>query len=672
MIGTILGNRYELLEKIGEGGMAEVYKARCHKLNRFDAVKILKREFSFNDELVEKFKREATAVATLSDNNIINIFDVGSQDNTHYIVMEYVKGKTLKQIIRDNVRLNYEKALEMAIQIARALDCAHRNNIIHRDVKPQNILVTEDGVVKVTDFGIAKTPTSVTITNTNKVMGSAHYFSPEQARGNMVDFRTDIYSLGIVLYEMVTGRVPYDAESPVSVALKHIQEPVVPPRRLNSAVPESLNKLILKAVEKDPNMRYQSIKEMLCDMVRIQKDINAEIVPNNNIESGFTRVMEPVNIRSDEDEEEDEDEDEKNSISRKTRSILIFSLTAILVLALGALSGWAWFNKNRTLNPAGQGGNIVVPAIVGLSREDAEQKITALGLQFSIKETVNSDRPEGEVLESDPVEGAKLKSNDIVSVIISGGLEKIKVPDLKEYDLESAKKAIKINGFAVGEITEDFSETVPADTVISQNPEPDADAPKDSKIDLVVSRGPEFREVPDLIGKSLVQAETLLKNVKLKLGSKIEVETEDKSLEGKIKSQSIEKGTKIKENQSVSVEYYKYVEPKITVPKFIGLTVFEVRNLPEVINKQLVLNGLEGAQDTDIIETQDKNQGEQVTKGSKITLTVKVQQIPDDNQGGPNGNDDTGTGDTTDEDSTDVDNNNPGGENGNKGGTTGQ
>jgi eukaryotic-like serine/threonine-protein kinase len=668
MIGTILGNRYELLEKIGEGGMAEVYKARCHKLNRFDAVKILKREFSYNEELVEKFKREATAVANLSDNNIINIFDVGSQDDTHYIVMEYVKGKTLKQIIHDNVRLNYEKALEMAIQIARALDCAHRNNIVHRDVKPQNILVTEDGVVKVTDFGIAKTPTSVTITNTNKVMGSAHYFSPEQARGNIVDFRTDIYSLGIVLYEMVTGRVPYDAESPVSVALKHIQEPVVPPRKLNSAIPESLNRLILKAVEKDPNMRYQSIKEMLNDMVRIQKDVNAEIVPNHSIENGFTRVMEPVNVRN--DEEEEEDEDDKNGISRKTRSILIFSLTAILVLALGALSGWAWFNKNRTLNPGIQGDNIVVPTIVGLSKEEAEQKITALGLQFSIKETVNSDRPEGEVLESDPVEGAKLKSDDIVSVIISGGLEKIKVPDLREYDLESAKKAIKINGFSVGNVTEEFSDTVPADTVISQNPEPDAEASKESKIDLVVSRGPEFREVPDIIGKSLVQAETMLKNVKLKLGSKIEVETEDKSLDGKIKSQSIEKGTKIKENQSVSVEYYKYVEPKITVPKFIGLTVFEVRNLPEVVNKQLVLIGLEGAQDTDIIETQDKNQGEQVTKGTKVTLTFKVQQIPDDNQGEPN-DDGTGTGGTTDDGATDVDNNTPGG-NGNTGETTGQ
>jgi eukaryotic-like serine/threonine-protein kinase len=656
MTGTILGNRYELLEKIGEGGMAEVYKARCHKLNRFDAVKILKKEFSFNEELVEKFKREATAVANLSDNNIINIFDVGSQDNVHYIVMEYVKGKTLKQIIRDNVRLNYEKALDISIQIARALDCAHRSNIIHRDVKPQNILVTEEGVVKVTDFGIAKAPTSVTITNTNKVMGSAHYFSPEQAKGNIVDFRTDIYSLGIVLYEMATGRVPYDADSPVSVALKHIQEPVVPPRQINSAVPESLNRLILKAIEKDPNMRYQNIKEMLNDMIRIQKDVNAEIVPNN-IESGFTRIMEPVSIRDDEDEKEDEDE--KNGISRRTRGILIFSLSAILVLALGALSGWAWFNKNRTIKPLPEETNISVPTLVGLDQEEAKQKIVNLGLQFSIKEAVNSDRPEGEVLESDPIEGAKLKSNDIVSVIISSGLEKIKVPDLSEYDTDSAKKAIKINGLAVGKITEEFSDTVPADTVISQDPEPGVEAEVDTKIDLVVSKGPEFRVVPDLVGKSLVQAETMLKNVKLVLGAKVAVETEDKSLDGKIKSQSIEKDAKIKENQSVSVEYYKYVEPKVTVPGFVGLTVSAAKNLPEVINKQLVLSGLENAKDTDIIETQDKNEGEQVIKGTKIILTVKVEDTTGGNEGDPDDNDDTETGGNDGGDTTGGNNNTP-------------
>ncbi|MDP4091057.1 MAG: Stk1 family PASTA domain-containing Ser/Thr kinase, partial [Bacillota bacterium] len=335
MIGTILNSRYELLEKIGEGGMAVVYKARCHKLNRYDAVKVLKRDYANDPAVVEKFKREATAVANLSDTNIINIFDVGTQGDIHYIVMEYVKGKTLKDVILQNVRLSYERAIDIAVQIAKALDCAHRNNIIHRDVKPQNILVTEDGVVKVTDFGIAKASSSVTITNSNKVIGSAHYFSPEQAKGTFVDARADIYSLGIVLYEMVTGKVPFDAESPVTIAIKHIQDVPVPPRQLNSNIPESLSRLIMKAIEKDPNNRYQTAREMLMDLLRLQKDLNYEIIPTA-VEKDYTRVMNPVNVSSN---HVDDIEDE--GVDNKTKKIIIGVLAGILVLALGIVAAFA-------------------------------------------------------------------------------------------------------------------------------------------------------------------------------------------------------------------------------------------------------------------------------------------------------------------------------------------
>ena len=235
MIGEILGDRYELIEVIGEGGMAIVYKAKDKKLNRLVAVKILKKEFSDNKDIAEKFKREATAIANLSDTNIVNVLDVGHEDegNIDYFVMEYVSGKTLKDFIVFNGKLNYTTAIEIAIQIAKALDCAHRNNIIHRDIKPQNILVTENGDVKVTDFGIAKSSTASTITNTTTIMGSAHYLSPEQAKGTFIDGRSDIYSLGIVLYEMLTGRLPFDGESPVTIALKHIQEDAVPPKDIN-------------------------------------------------------------------------------------------------------------------------------------------------------------------------------------------------------------------------------------------------------------------------------------------------------------------------------------------------------------------------------------------------------------------------------------------------------
>ena len=233
MIGRVLGNRYEIVEKLGEGGMATVYKARCQILNRFVSVKILKKEYSSDEEFLKKFRREATAVASLSDNNIVNVYDVGVDGDINYIVMEYVEGKSLKEILNERGKLSTDQALAVGIQIGKALEHAHKNNIVHRDIKPHNVLVTNDGVVKVTDFGIAKSSDSVTITNSSKVLGSAHYFSPEQAKGNVVDNRTDIYSLGIVLYELVTGRVPFDAESPVSIALKHIQEPVVPPIQLN-------------------------------------------------------------------------------------------------------------------------------------------------------------------------------------------------------------------------------------------------------------------------------------------------------------------------------------------------------------------------------------------------------------------------------------------------------
>ena len=246
MNGEVLGNRYELLEKVGEGGMAIVYKARCNKLNRFVAVKILKKEYADNKEIVDKFKNEAMAVAKLSDSNIVNVLDVGTDDNENYIVMEYVNGKTLKELVEEYGKLNYDRAVTISLQIANALECAHKNGIVHRDIKPQNILVTEEGIAKVTDFGIAKSTDSGTLTNTSTILGSAHYFSPEQAKGAMVDFRSDIYSLGIVMYEMVTGDVPFDGESPVTIALKHIQENPINTRIINPKIPDRYSEIILK------------------------------------------------------------------------------------------------------------------------------------------------------------------------------------------------------------------------------------------------------------------------------------------------------------------------------------------------------------------------------------------------------------------------------------------
>ena len=317
MIGQVLGNRYELLEKIGEGGMSVVYKARCNKLDRLVAVKILKREFCDNEEIVKKFKIEATAIATLSDTNIVNVLDVGTQEDINYIVMEYVKGKTLKEIINNEGPLGYEDAINKALQISEALKCAHDNGIIHRDVKPQNILVSENGLVKVTDFGIAKSATSSTMTSTTTVMGSAHYFSPEQAKGEIVDIRTDLYSLGVVLYEMVTGKVPFDAESPVAIALKHIQEQPNSPKMVNSKVPTSLNDLILKLMSKEPKDRYQTAGDVIIDLQKIKNDPNVIIGENrdfNDLDSTKTIVMDAATVadikRGIQEDEDDYDYDD--------------------------------------------------------------------------------------------------------------------------------------------------------------------------------------------------------------------------------------------------------------------------------------------------------------------------------------------------------------------------
>ena len=254
--GKILGNRYEIIEKIGTGGMATVYRAKCHVLKREVAVKILRDEFTTDNEFIKRFNAEAQSAASLTHPNIVSVYDVGHEGNLYYIVMELVKGKTLKEIIVEDGALAWKWAVDLAIQIARGLEKAHRNNIVHRDIKPHNIIITEEGVAKVTDFGIAKAVSNATITAFGATTGSVHYFSPEQAKGGHTDAKSDLYSLGVVMYEMVTGRVPFDADTPVSVALQHIQEEPVEPIVLNSQIPLSLNKIILKAMQKEPSMRY--------------------------------------------------------------------------------------------------------------------------------------------------------------------------------------------------------------------------------------------------------------------------------------------------------------------------------------------------------------------------------------------------------------------------------
>lgn len=587
MIGTILGDRYELLEKIGEGGMAVVYKAKCHKLNRFDAVKILKKEFVSDSDLVDKFKKEATAIANLSDNNIVNIFDVGSQGDINYIVMEYVKGKTLKEVIEENGRLPYDTVLDYGIQISKALDCAHRNNIIHRDIKPQNILVTEEGVLKVTDFGIAKSPDSATITNSKKILGSAHYFSPEQAKGSYIDARTDIYSLGIVLYEMVTGRVPFDAESPVSVALKHIQEAPIPPKQIVQNIPESLNKLILNAIEKEPSKRYKTAKDMISDLIKIQKNPDSQI-QYANTDNGFTRIMDPVNqallqeeLEKDKNSINDNDEDHeddyrKKGITKKSKKIIILSLIAVLAISLGLLSAYL---IDRSSLAAKKDKEVTVPQILNLTKEEAKKLLEDNKLKIEVAGTEKSDKKEGTIIDSNPKEGQIVKEGSVVKVIVSGGIPSIKVPDLKNIDLKSAKDMIESYELEVGSIDSDFSDTVSKDNVIKQDPGEDKQVEKGTKINLVVSKGPKIIliAVPNVINANINDAENALRNAKLTVNKSTE-ETTDKGKDQKVFYQSIEAGTKVEAGSTINIKYYIYKEPeKVNVGELVGKTISEAQ-----------------------------------------------------------------------------------------------
>ncbi|SUY47299.1 serine/threonine protein kinase [Clostridium putrefaciens] len=637
MIGTILGDRYELLEKIGEGGMAVVYKARCHKLNRFDAVKILKKEFISDGDLVNKFKKEATAIANLSDNNIVNIFDVGSQGDINYIVMEYVRGKTLKEVIKENGRLPYDKVLDYGIQISKALDCAHRNNIIHRDIKPQNILVTEEGVLKVTDFGIAKSPDSATITNSKKILGSAHYFSPEQAKGSYIDATTDIYSLGIVLYEMVTGRVPFDAESPVSVALKHIQESPIPPKQIVQNIPESLNKLILTAIEKEPAKRYKTAKDIMNDLIKIQKDPDSKI-HYSNVDSGFTRIMDPVNqaliqedLELDKTIIDDDDDKQKTGVTKRSKKIIIISLMVVLAISLGLLSAYL---MDRSSLATKKNKEVTVPKILNLTKEEAKNILESNKLKIEVAGTEKSDKKEGTIIDSNPKEGQVAKEGDIVKVIISGGISSINVPDLKDINIKSAKDMIASYELEVGNIDSDFSDKVMKDNVIRQDPSPDKQVEKGTKINLVVSKGPKIIliSVPNVMNVNVNDAENTLKGSKMTVNKSTE-ETADKSKDQKVFYQSIEANTKVEVGSNINIKYYVYKEPepvKVVVPNVINTKVNDAENVLK--NAKLTVN-------ISTEETPDKGKdqnvsyqsieaGTKVEPGSTINIKYYVYKEP--------------------------------------------
>lgn len=539
--GKVLGNRYILLEKIGEGGMALVYKARCQLLNRYVAVKILRPEFTMDEEFIKKFRRESLAAASLSHPNIVGIYDVGEEDGIYYIVMEYVQGQTLKEYINKNGKLKYDETLRIVGQIAMALENAHKNGIVHRDIKPHNILITDDHIVKVTDFGIARASSSITMTNTGTVMGSVHYFSPEQARGGFIDHRTDIYSLGVVMYEMITGKLPYDAESPVTVAIKHIQESLIEPTGHDPSIPKAVNDIVLRAMEKDTSKRYQSAREMINDINKALASPNSQLYTSPVVDEK-TRII-PV------EEIDKAIEKEKGKAKRKSKSSLALKI-ALGVLTFCIIGGATYFAFSKLLVVK----DTVVPKLVGLKEEEARKALVDSKLKIEVENEENVDVPAGEVIRVNPEEGTTVKENSIVTVIISSGKKMVKVPDVTNQDINFANSMMEQYKLKMGKIEYKNSDTVKNDLIIEQNPPANTEVEEGTEVSISISKGPEIRNttVPILIGRTRADAEKALKDYKLILGS-ISYDSNSKYINDVVIAQDISGGKEVREGTIINI-----------------------------------------------------------------------------------------------------------------------
>ena len=564
-IGSFLSDRYEILSKVGAGGMSDVYKAKDHILSRFVAIKVLKQEFSEDSSFVTKFRAEAQSAAGLEHPNIVNIYDVGSENGLYYIVMEYVEGITLKTYIEKKGQLSFKESASIAIQVARGIEAAHNKNIIHRDIKPQNIIISTDGKVKVTDFGIAKATSSNTISS--DVMGSVHYASPEQARNGFVDGRSDIYSLGIVMFEMVTGRVPFDGDTTVAVALQHLQEEIARPSIYAPDLPISFEKIILKCTQKTPDRRYQTIEELLTDIRRSLAHPDEDFVTIAPlVDGGKTKVISPEELDkikegrgvaedlndddtgADNDDEyaddEDDDDDGKLLNPKMDKAITIMGIvTAVIIviviiyLALSVAGVFKFGGKKNSESQQTESqtqtesesesetqteteGQMI--DIRGMSVENAQKAVDRLKLDLTVFafETKQSDEKDGTILEQDVKGGDTVKRGSQINVVIAGKgdstSEMVKIPSVIGKTKSSAKSTLESAGFSVTFEYGDYNDSVAADVVTAQSPSAKKQAAKGSTVTVTLSPGQKPITVPNVVGASQSHAESALAGAGLK------------------------------------------------------------------------------------------------------------------------------------------------------------
>lgn len=591
-LGTMLSGRYEVLKRVGSGGMADVYMAKDHKLNRNVAVKVLKSEYVEDEKFLKKFETEAQAVARLSHPNIVNIYDVGIEDGINYIVMELAEGITLKEYIRKKGYLSPKETVEISTQIASAISHAHKNHIIHRDIKPQNILVSDTGIIKVTDFGIAKATSSNTVTSTATAMGSVHYISPEQAKGRFCDEKSDIYSLGITMYEMVTGHVPFDHENGVTIALMHLQNEITPPSQIRDGIPDSLEKIILKCTMKKPEERYQTADDLIADLRLVFEDTSGGyvgVVPaiddsptimidQNELTQRINTPKKDQKIQQEEplkDEEQnaylDEDDEEESGMNSKIEKLVIvlaavvgaIILISIIVFVVKS-SGVFKSGKSTTTTSIGttaesndtESKKYTVDNYIGMSLSAAREKIDGK-FKIKVEEEYSADYAKGLVIRQDPESDTELEEGKTLTLVVSKGTrteDKVSVPEVVGKMESSAKSELEAAGLKVSVKTK-YSTDVAKGKVISQSPGSGNQVTKNSTVVITVSQGekPETMvRVPNLRYFTESKARSELKNSNLVLGSVL-TEYSDSVEKGLVIRQTVSSGSKVKEGTAVGI-----------------------------------------------------------------------------------------------------------------------
>lgn len=543
---VVLDNRYKVIEKIGVGGMADVYRGYDELLGRTVAIKILHANFASDEGFVGRFKREAQNAGRLSHPNIVNMYDVGYDQGYHYIVMEYVEGQTLKEYIQERGKLSVDEAVKFAVAIAEGLEHAHAMGIVHCDIKPHNMLITKSGRLKVTDFGIARAMNSQnTMMYTNSVMGSAHYLSPEQASGKAIDGSTDIYSLGVVLYEMLTGRVPYEADTPIAVALKHVKDKLIPPTRYNPSIPPLLESVVMKALQKKPADRYRSVSEMIGDL-RMSGGFAGFGTSRMRQYDFATQVLPPVNEMTSQLEELDEEVQEEEhkgilgTIAKIPQKYILLGSVVIFVVAfLWAFLSFGNFWSNAT---------VTVPNVVGKQVSVARNILEDNHLRVSVSEVANSEVPAGKVISQTPASGESVKENHPVHLVVSKGAGDLTVPDLSGLTVDQAKQRLKDMGLVLGKITTQEDSSKPDGVIISQSPSADGKINKGQLVDVVVNKlSPKKVTVPSLIGMTLKDARDALSSLEISLAS-INGSTDESSI---VTDQSVAAGKDIEQGGSI-------------------------------------------------------------------------------------------------------------------------